>query len=150
MRLDNGWVIGKDAGHFRHGFVETSFGSQGRTVQRVILGMSSHSIPAMNMEQLYVSAARAKEWIKLYTDDKAEIRNAVKRSSQKLAALDLPRRPEAKANAESGTAWQRMQKHLARRRRLSVIKRTRAAWDRVRQPKKDKQKERQAEYGYGR
>ena len=36
LRLDNGWVIdGKDAGHFRYGFVETSIGSQGRTVRRV-------------------------------------------------------------------------------------------------------------------
>ena len=29
IRLDNGWLIGKDAGHFRYGYVETSFGSQG-------------------------------------------------------------------------------------------------------------------------
>ena len=57
LRLDNGWVVSKDAGHFRHGFVETSFGSQGRTVQRVILGMSTWSLPATNQEQLYVSAS---------------------------------------------------------------------------------------------
>ena len=94
IKLENGWVIPNDAGHFRHGFVETSFGSQGRTVQRVILGMPVAAIPAMNMEQLYVSASRAKEWIRLYTDDKAEIRDAVKRSSLKLAALDLPRQQE--------------------------------------------------------
>jgi hypothetical protein len=48
IRLDNGWIIPNDAGHFRHGVVETSFGSQGRTVQRVILGMSAarQRIPA--------------------------------------------------------------------------------------------------------
>lgn len=147
IRLDNGWVVGKDAGHFRHGFVETSFGSQGRTVDRVILGMASHSTGAMNMEQLYVSASRAKQWITLYTDDKDEIRGAVKRSSQKLAALDLrPKRPAAKADA--GTL-DRLQSHMARRRRLGVIDRMRAAWDRP-QPKKEKQNERQADYGYGR
>ena len=150
IRLDNGWRVGADAGHFRHGFVETSFGSQGRTVQRVILGMASSSIPAMNMEQLYVSASRAKEWVRLYTDDKADIRDAVKRSSQKLAALDLrQKRPEAKANAESGSAWgNRRQKHMARRRRLSAVNRVRAAWDKVRQPQK--QKEKQADHGHSR
>ena len=28
MRLDNGWVVGKDAGHFRSGFVETRLGAR--------------------------------------------------------------------------------------------------------------------------
>jgi conjugative relaxase-like TrwC/TraI family protein len=145
IRLDNGWVVGRDAGHFRHGFVETSFGAQGRTVQRVILGMSSHSIPAMNMENLYVSASRAKEWIKLYTDSKQEIRGAVKRSSQKLAALDLrPKRPVPVARPGEG-----MQTHLARRRRLSVIDWMRAAWNQTK-PQPQKQKERQADNGYSR
>jgi conjugative relaxase-like TrwC/TraI family protein len=142
IRLDNGWVVGSDAGHFRYGYVETSFGAQGRTVDRVILGMSSHSIPAMNMEQLYVSASRAKQWIRLYTDNKAEIRNAVKRSSQKLAALDV-KRPVRQARPQR---WHRLRKHLDRMRRLAVINRTRA--ERLPQPKK--QKERQADHGYSR
>ena len=54
MRLDNGWVVSADAGHFRGGFVETSFGSQGRTVQRAILAMAEESLPATNQEQMYV------------------------------------------------------------------------------------------------
>jgi conjugative relaxase-like TrwC/TraI family protein len=125
IKLDNGWVIPADAGHFRHGFVETSFGSQGRTVQRVILGMAAASAPAMNMEQLYVSASRAKQSIRVYTDSKAEIRDAVKRSSQKLAALDLRPKPPAAPTKSRG-----MHDHTARRRRLSVIEWMRAAWNR--------------------
>jgi hypothetical protein len=149
IELENGWVIPSDAGHFRHGFVETSYGSQGRTVQRVLLGMSSDSVGAMNMENLYVSASRAKEWIRLYTDDKAEIREAVKRSSQKLAALDLrPKRLEPLFKPSDG-----MQLHMERKRRLSVVNWMRSAWYRAtghRDQKKDKRKERQADYGYGR
>ena len=144
IELDNGWVIPGDAGHFRHGFVETSFGSQGRTVQRVILGMAAASIPAMNMEQLYVSASRAKEWIRLYTDDKADIREAVKRSSRKLAALDLPKRQEPLFKPSDG-----MQRHMERKRRHSVVNWMRAAWERV-TGHREKQHERQADYGYGR
>jgi conjugative relaxase-like TrwC/TraI family protein len=154
LRLDNGWLIGKDAGHFRHGYVETSFGSQGRTVDRVILGMSSWSLPAMNMQQLYVSASRAKQWIRLYTDNKDEVRDAVQRSSLKLAALDLRQKPEPKA--ETGH-WDGLQSHMERRKRLGVIHRIRSAWDPVRpvkQANREKQKERQnekgADYGYGR
>jgi conjugative relaxase-like TrwC/TraI family protein len=145
--LDNGWVIPANAGHFRHGFVETSFGSQGRTVQRVILGMSVASIPAMNMEQLYVSASRAKEWIRLYTDNKADIRDAVKRSSRKLAALDLP-----KQQAKAGP-WPGLKKHMERRRRLGVIQRMRSAWEQVRPAHREnagRHHERSADYGYGR
>ena len=128
LRLDNGWVVAADAGHFRSGFVETSFGSQGRTVQRVILGMAAASQGAINQEQLYVSASRAKEWLRLYTDNKAEIREAVQRSSQKLAALDLvglPKKPEPKPSH-----WERLQKHMQRLRQRGVYERIRAGWER--------------------
>ena len=148
IKLENGWVIPNDAGHFRHGFVETSFGSQGRTVQRVILGMPVAAIPAINMQQLYVSASRAKEWIRLYTDDKAEIREAVRRSSLKLAALDLPKRQEPLFKPSDG-----IQRHMERRRRLSVVNWMRSAWDRAaghREKPTEKQQERQADHGYGR
>ena len=130
LRLDNGWVVGKAAGHFRSGFVETSFGSQGRTVQRVILGMSAASLPATNQEQLYVSASRARESLRLYTDNKAEIRDGVQRSSQKLVASDLVghgRKPVAKPSRRD-----RLRTFLARRRRLAIVERMRAAWERPR------------------
>jgi conjugative relaxase-like TrwC/TraI family protein len=151
IKLDNGWEVPHDAGHFRHGFVETSYGAQGRTVQRVILGMPVAAIPAINMQQVYVSASRAKEWIRLYTDHKAEIREAVKRSSLKLAALDLPKQQEPLFKPSDV-----MERHMERRRRLSVINWMRSSWDRVRPAKqshldrhKARQHEKQAD-GYGR
>ena len=101
IRLDDGRVIAADAGHFRHGFVETSFGAQGQTVQRVILGMSAASLAATNQEQMYVSASRAKEWLPLYTDDKEAVKAAIQRSSQKLAALDL----QARASGSDVADW---------------------------------------------
>lgn len=129
IRLDNGWVVGKDAGHFRHGFVETSFGSQGRTVDRAILAMSAASLGATNQEQLYVSASRAKERTTLYTDDKAAVRQAVQRSSRKLAALDLRPKPDGKAKLE---AWHRWQDE--RKRRRGYLDRIQAAWPAARGP----------------
>ncbi len=130
IRLDNGWLVGKDAGHFRHSFVETSFGSQGRTVDRAILAMSAASLPATNQEQLYVSASRARERTTLYTDDKDAVRQAVQRSSRKLAALDLrPKPPKAKLEA-----WHRWQ--AERRRRLAYLDRIQAAWPIARGPQK--------------
>lgn len=120
IRLDNGWVVSADAGHFRHGFVETSFGSQGKTEQRAMLAMSAASIPASNQEQLYVSASRAKERLTIYTDDKAAIRQAVQRSSRKLAALDLKNHQKD----ERRQAEQIRQ----RKKRWQFYQRLRAAW----------------------
>jgi len=124
LRLDNGWVVGKDAGHFRHGYVETSFGAQGSTTKRAILAMSAQSLPATNQEQLYVSASRAKEWMRLYTDDKAAVRQAVQSSSRKLAALDLRRMEPEPVRGW----WNRLRSLEDRRRRLDYCDRVGAAW----------------------
>ena len=110
IRLDNGWVLPKDAGHFRSGFVETSFGSQGRTVQRVILAVAETSLPASNQQQMYVGASRAKERMTLYTDNKAAVRSAVQRSSLKLAASDLLPK-HRKAREEDRNRRQRKKRH---------------------------------------
>ena len=107
IRLDNGWIVAAEAGHFRSGFVETSFGSQGRTVQRVILGMAAASLGAINQEQLYVSASRAKEWLRLYTDNKEEVReaaNGVRRSSRRSTWWARPARPSPNPRLGSGCA----------------------------------------------
>lgn len=121
IRLDNGWVVAKEFGHFRHGYVETSFGSQGKTVQRVIIGQSSQSFPASNMEQIYVSASRAREMLRLYTDDKEELRDAISRSSAKLAAADL-------VQAKPRATRSRWPLHLARLQRMDMLSRTRSAF----------------------
>ncbi len=118
LRLENGWVVSREFGHFRHGFVETSFGSQGKTVRRVLIGQAAESLPASNMEQIYVSASRAKERLTLYTDDKVALRNAIKRSSAKTAAVDL-------VKPEKRRSWHRTQ--VERMKQLAVLMRTRAA-----------------------
>ena len=151
LRLDDGCVIAADAGHFRHGYVETSFGSQGRTVQRVILGMSSASLGATNAEQIYVSSTRARQRLTLYTDDKEAVREAIAESSQKLVALDLrdAKPPTASQPKQPGKA----EIHGERRRRMAVLDRARAAWERLTrqpQPQHHPQPERQVSYGRGR
>jgi conjugative relaxase-like TrwC/TraI family protein len=116
IRLENGWVMDADVGHFRSAFVETSFGAQGQTVKKVILGMSSQSLAATNQEQMYVSASRASETVSIYTDDKAAVMEAIQHSSRKLAALDLVPVPDA------GLEMTQRQKELAdHRRRLAYL-----------------------------
>ncbi len=138
IRLDNGWLVGKDAGHFRFGYVDTSFSAQGKTVDRAILAMSSDSLPATNKEQLYVSSTRARKQMTLYTDDKEAVREAIQETSRKLVALDLADAPPKPSNRD------KLKKHMDRERRLAVLERSKAAWlppERLHQP------ERQVSYG---
>ena len=94
IRLDNGWLVANDFGHFKHG-IETSLGSQSKTVKRAILDESSQNFGAVNAQQKYVSISRAKYKVSSYTDDKEALRRAIQRSSLKMAAHDLFPAPAA-------------------------------------------------------
>ncbi len=121
IRLDNGWVIsGKDAGHFRHGVVDTSFGAQGKTVQKVLLSMSEEAAGAMNQENLYVGASRGRKAVTLFTNSSSAVRRAIQRSSQRMAAVDLRRAKPAKGDLP-GAYWQRHKRQFERRGRMSYI-----------------------------
>lgn len=89
IELDNGWLLPKDFGHMTHGYVTTSHASQGKTVQHVIISQSSQSFGASDMEQFYVSASRGKKSVKIFTDDKEALLDAVSRSGQRLSATEL-------------------------------------------------------------
>lgn len=130
IRLKNGWTVGADAGLFRYGFTETSFGSQGRTVDRVLVAMASASLPAINREQMYVSASRARKQVMLYTDDKQAIRDGIGHSSAKLAAADL-----LPPSARKPSRWEQYKRRLAQLRQRQVIDRTRSAWTEPSPPK---------------
>ncbi|NUQ44815.1 MAG: relaxase domain-containing protein [Phycisphaerae bacterium] len=87
--LTNGWTIARDYGHLAHGYVVTSHASQGKTVDRVFIGQSSHSFPASSREQFYVSASRGREGVTVYTDDKEALLDAVRRSDERLSATEF-------------------------------------------------------------
>lgn len=89
IKLTNGWVIPKDYGHLAHGYVSTSHGAQGATVDRVLIAQSAASLSASSKEQFYVSVSRGRESVKLYTDDKRALLEAVGASSARLSAVEL-------------------------------------------------------------
>jgi hypothetical protein len=89
IRLSNGFVIPKDYGGLTHGYVVTSHASQGKTVDAALVALGSESFAAANREQLYVSLSRGREFVRLYTDDKAAMLDAVHHSSARLSATEL-------------------------------------------------------------
>jgi hypothetical protein len=88
IRLDNGWLVSRDFGHWRHG-IETSHSSQSKTVKLSLSAVSSRSLGVGNSEMEYVDASRARLKHLTFTDDKDGLRRAIQRSSLKLAAHDL-------------------------------------------------------------
>jgi ATP-dependent exoDNAse (exonuclease V) alpha subunit len=89
--LANGSSIAKGFGHIDYGYVVTSHASQGKTVDRVLVGQSSDSFPASSQEQFYVSASRARKSVTVYTDNKQALRQAISRSDTRLSATELLR-----------------------------------------------------------
>ena len=92
--LDNAWSISKDFGHLAFGYVATSQASQGKTVDRVLIGQSAESFPASSREQFYVSVSRGRQQATVYTDDKKALLAAVSRSDDRLAATEFVNKRE--------------------------------------------------------
>lgn len=116
--VNNGWVIGKEFGHVAYGYAVTSHASQGKTVDKVLIGQSSLSLPAASREQFYVSVSRGREQAIIFTDDKEMLRAAVARDRERLTAKEVFR-PVRRRGRE------RLARHWSFLRRLSGL-----AWDR--------------------
>ena len=89
IRLEKGKLLPKEFGHFSLGYVDTSYASQGKTVDRVFIATGNESLPAANQQQWYVSASRGREMAKIYVESKDDVRDAIARTGQRLSAVEL-------------------------------------------------------------
>jgi conjugative relaxase-like TrwC/TraI family protein len=87
--VDHGWVIDRDCGHLTYGYCVTSHASQGVTVDKVFIGMSSESFGATNQRTGYVAVTRGKEQAQIFTDDREALLKAVSRPDDPLSATEL-------------------------------------------------------------
>ena len=95
--LANGWTVGADFRHLDHGYVSTSFASQGKTVDRVMIAMGAESIRAMNAEQFYVSVSRGRESARVYSDlPNDQLREAILKTDPRKSASELMGRAKPK------------------------------------------------------
>ena len=114
IRFTNGWTVPRDFGHLTHGYVSTSMGAQGKTVDVVLLFQGVPSRGAAGTEQFYVSASRGREECRVFTDSKAALLRAVSRSEPRTTAMDLLRR------ALPHRLWQAARDRLCSRRPQST------------------------------
>jgi conjugative relaxase-like TrwC/TraI family protein len=82
-------TIGREFGHLTHGYVVTSHASQGTDVDRVLIAQSADSFGASSKEQFYVSVSRGRKEATIYTDSKLDLLDAVRRSDERLSAVEL-------------------------------------------------------------
>ena len=128
IRLTNGFVIPRDYGGITQGYVVTSHASQGATVDKVLIALGSESFAAANRQQFYVSVSRAREAVKLYTDDKAEMFESVKSDASRLSATELlkPRAAPMRKRPESAARLIGLQQirraYLALRERVATAR----------------------------
>jgi conjugative relaxase-like TrwC/TraI family protein len=87
--VNGGWVIDRDFGHLNHGYVITSHASQGVTVDKVFVAVSSESLPATCQRTAYVAVTRGKEQAVIFTDDRKELLKAASRRDDPLSATQL-------------------------------------------------------------
>jgi len=113
--VDRGWIIDRDFGHLSHGYVVTSHASQGVTVDKVFVGISSESFPATYQRTAYVALTRGKEEAQIFTDDRDELLKVVGRTDEPLSATELSDDQQTPALAA------RLMKHLGFARGFSVF-----------------------------
>ena len=93
--LSNGWVVGKDFGHLKHGLVQTSPATQSKTDDIVLAAMNQSSLGAMSAEQGYVTVSRGRERGMIFTDlPREELLHAIARGDKRLSATELLQRKQ--------------------------------------------------------
>jgi len=89
IRTTKGGVIPKGYGGLANGHVMTAHAAQGATVDKVLIALGTESLTAANRQNFYVSVSRGRTAVRLYTDDKAAVMEAVKSNAARLTATEL-------------------------------------------------------------
>ncbi len=89
IRLSDGKVLDKRYGHLDFGYVDTSYASQGKTVDRVFIATGNESLAAAGKQQWYVSVSRGREACKVYVDSKEDVRDAIAKKGERMSAVEL-------------------------------------------------------------
>lgn len=83
------YIIDKHHGNFDHAYCITSYASQGKTVDRVLIAQPAATFPASNMKQFYVSVSRGRESVTIYTDDKDDLLETIHRDGDRMSVHEL-------------------------------------------------------------
>ena len=88
IKLRDGRTLAKNYRQFVRGFAITSYASQGKTVDHVLFSDSAIK-PATNRQQWYVTISRGRKGVKIFTSNKAQLRENILRSGDRELAVDF-------------------------------------------------------------
>jgi conjugative relaxase-like TrwC/TraI family protein len=106
IALRDGRTLDPGYREFVHGYAVTSYGSQGKTVDYVLFSDSAVRA-ATNSRQWYVTISRGRRGIRIFTPDKAALRQNVLRSGDSSLALDLVGDASVLRASQINNRWRR-------------------------------------------
>ena len=83
------YEVDKNFGHLAHAHCLTSYASQGKTVDHVLISQPASTFGATDAKQFYVSVSRARLSAKIYTDDKEALLDSASRFGDRQSAIEL-------------------------------------------------------------
>ena len=96
IELKDGRVLPEKYREFVRGYAITSYGSQGKTVEHVLFSDSSVKA-ATNNQQWLVTISRGTRAVKIFTQDKAQLRENVSRLGDRELAIEFAKQDSAQA-----------------------------------------------------
>lgn len=99
IKLADGRCLPAGYRSYTHGYAVTSHTAQSKTVDRILVVASSASLPAIHARQFYVDVSRGREQCRVFTDDKALLRERVGLSRDRTSAIELTGLSPGSANA---------------------------------------------------
>jgi ATP-dependent exoDNAse (exonuclease V) alpha subunit len=75
--------------NLNYAYCSTSYSTQGKTVDHVLINQPSTTFPASNQKQFYVSVSRGREGVIIYTDDKENLLKSITQSGDRQGATEL-------------------------------------------------------------
>ncbi len=110
IKLADGRVLDASYREFLPGYAVTSYGSQGKTVDYVLFSDSTVKA-ATSAEQWYVSISRGRRGIRIFTPDKEQLRENIRRTGHRPLAMEF-----AGGSVPRGRAllWKRLHGYLLR------------------------------------
>jgi conjugative relaxase-like TrwC/TraI family protein len=88
IKLADGRVLDASYREFLPGYAVTSYGSQGKTVDYVLFSDSTIKA-ATNAQQWYVSISRGRRGIRIFTPDKEQLRENIRRTGHRPLAMEF-------------------------------------------------------------
>jgi len=89
ITLDDRYQVNARDGLLDYGMVSTSYASQGKTCEKVIISQSSLSFDASSLESFYVGVSRGRDDISIMTDSVAGLLDAVSDPANRMLATEL-------------------------------------------------------------